>query len=209
METPQHQGQERNEGPEHTGPPEEVTEQEPGLQPQIWVGCLRDYNDGLLHGAWLDADQEPEALQAATEALLARSPRGPGAEEWAIFDHQDFAGINLGEYASFDTVSRLARGLVEHGPPFGAWVGAQGEDPETAARFEEAFLGHWSSLGDYAEQLLEDLGLEELLDRAIPGNLRPYVHIDADSLGRDLQLGGDIVVCQSPDGGVWIFDATV
>lgn len=194
-------------------PPEAASdergEREPELRPRIWVGCLRDYNQGLLYGAWLDASQEPDDLQEATEDLLARSPGGPGAEEWAIFDDEDFAGIRIDEYDSFDTVHRLAGGLVAHGAAFGAWVQVQGSDPENTARFEDAFLGHWPSLGDYAEELLADLGIDDLIEGVIPKGLRAYVRLDVDGFARDLELGGDVSVVEAPGGGVWIFDARV
>jgi hypothetical protein len=32
------------------------------LAPRIYVACLSAYNNGHLHGWWIDADQEPDAL---------------------------------------------------------------------------------------------------------------------------------------------------
>ena len=38
-------------------------------QPRIYVACLAAYNNGYLHGAWIDADQ---GAQAVDEALRVR-----------------------------------------------------------------------------------------------------------------------------------------
>ncbi len=180
-------------------------EHEPALHPRVWIGSLADYNAGVLHGAWLDAAQEPEELEAAVDDLLARSPT-PGAEEWAIFDSDDFGGLRIDEHEGLDTVSRLARGLVEHGPAFAAWAEIAGREPDDLGRFGAAYLGRWDSLLQYAEQLFEDLGYAELLAQALPREMQPYVRFDAEGFGRDLVLGGEISYSDSTDGGVWLFD---
>ena len=33
------------------------------FNPQIWVGCLSAYNNGYLHGKWIDAAQSPENIK--------------------------------------------------------------------------------------------------------------------------------------------------
>ncbi len=173
--------------------------------PQIYVASLSDYNDGRLHGSWLDAARTPEELQVDITAMLAASPL-PGAEEWAIHDFEGFAGVRLDENESLDTVSQLAAGLAEHGPAFAAWADIAGRDEETLQRFEEAYLGHWDSLAAYADELFEDLGYAELLDKAMPAGMQPYVRFDAEAFGRDLHLGGDISYAFAPGGGIWLFD---
>src|SRR5436189_4774564 len=57
--------------------------------PRIYAATLSDYNAGRLHGAWIDADQDPEELQAEIDAMLAKSAE-PVAEEWAIHDYEGF-----------------------------------------------------------------------------------------------------------------------
>ena len=60
------------------------------LTPRIYVACLAAYNNGQLHGAWIDADQSADAIHEEIRAMLASSPT-PGAEEWAIHDYERFA----------------------------------------------------------------------------------------------------------------------
>ena len=175
------------------------------LRPRVWIGSLADYNAGLLHGAWLDAAQEPEELEAAVSGLLARSPT-PGAEEWAIFDSDDFVGLRIDEHESLETVSRLARGLVEHGAAFAGWAEIIGRESDDLMRFQAAYLGRWDSLSQYAEHLFEELGYADLLARTMPAHMQPYVRFDAESFGRDLTLSGEISYTDSTDGGVWLFD---
>lgn len=173
--------------------------------PQIYVASLSDYNDGRLHGSWLDAARTPEELQEDITAMLAASPL-PGAEEWAIHDFDGFAGLRLDENESLATVSQLAANLAEHGPAFAAWADIAGRDEETLQRFEEAYLGHWDSLAAYADELFEDLGYAELLEQAMPAGMQPYVRFDAEAFGRDLHLGGDLSYAVAPDGGIWLYD---
>jgi hypothetical protein len=49
-------------------------EREPQERPQIYVASLSDYNDGRLHGAWIDAAQDAEQLAEAVRAMLDHSP---------------------------------------------------------------------------------------------------------------------------------------
>jgi antirestriction protein len=173
--------------------------------PKIYVASLADYNDGRLHGAWLDPAQEPEALGEQVEAMLARSPV-PGAEEFAIHDYENFGPLRIDENESLDLVSKLARGVAEYGPAFAHWAALVGTaDPDELDRFEEAYLGHAESLEAYAEGLLEDLGYPEMIDRSLPEHLQPYVHIDVEGFARDLELSGEIMTSEG-DGGVYVFD---
>jgi len=80
-------------------------------QPRIYVACLAAYNNGYLHGAWIDAAQEPWAIYDAVRVMLSASPI-EGAEEWAIHDYEGFGGVRIEEYASFDRVSELAAFLA-------------------------------------------------------------------------------------------------
>ena len=49
-------------------------EEERGAQPRIYVASLADYNEGRLHGAWIDAAQDEDELERAVKEMLAQSP---------------------------------------------------------------------------------------------------------------------------------------
>ena len=61
-------------GPESTGTENESHEAQREERPRIYVASLSDYNEGILHGAWIDADQELGALYEAVDAMLDSSP---------------------------------------------------------------------------------------------------------------------------------------
>ena len=176
--------------------------QETRLEPRIYVASLSDYNAGRLHGVWLDATQGPEELHDQITGMLAQS-KEPGAEEWAVHDFEGFNGLHLGEWEDLDYVSRIANGIKEHGVAFAHWATMVSENEELD-KFEDNYLGHWDSLTDYAEDIFEDLGLYEEVERCVSDNLRPYVTLDAAGFGRDLELSGDITVVEG-QGGVHIF----
>lgn len=175
------------------------------LRPRIYVASLSDFNAGRLHGAWLDADADADELHNGVAAMLAGSPQ-PDAEEWAVHDHDGFAGLRLHEFETLETVSRLGRGLRTHGAAFAGLVDLLGVEAATDEAFERHYRGHWDSAHDYAEDLLADLGAEQYLEQ-VPAWLQPYVRLDVDAFARDLQLGGDLYVTEA-DAGVHIFDST-
>jgi antirestriction protein len=181
-------------------PWQDQLEQQP--EPRIYVADLAAYNAGVLRGVWLDAGQEPEELHDQIAGMLAQSPE-LHAEEWAIHDFEGFNGLRLGEWESLDHVSKLAKGITEHGLAYAHWA-AMVSDDEELEQFEECYLGRWTDRTEYAADVLDDLGLSEQIEQAVPENLRPYVTLDAEGFGRDLELGGDITVTEG-DGGVYIF----
>ena len=139
--------------------------------------------------------------------MLARSPM-PGAEEWAIHDYEGFGPVRLGEYEDLATVSQIAQGMAEHGPAFAHWAArCDSTDPDDLARFDDVYLGHWHSLEAYAEDLLDDLGLDDLIERSVPDYLQPYVRVDLAGFARDLEYSGDVASSEG-DNGVYLFDRT-
>jgi antirestriction protein len=181
--------------------------------PRIYVASLSDYNAGILHGSWLRADTEPEELWSGINEMLAASPTtkryGEVAEEWAIHDYEGFSSfVQLGEYESIERVAALARGLVAHGDAFAAWWSMDGRDEtgdeELESAFEEHYLGEYSSIQDYGQQMLDDMGIEVDELPGVPEGLRPYVRVDVEAWTRDLQIGGDVYSVESK-GGVYVF----
>ncbi len=51
--------------------------------PQIYVVCLAAYNNGILHGEWIDATQDVSTIYDEIHEMLAKSPI-EDAEEFAI-----------------------------------------------------------------------------------------------------------------------------
>lgn len=189
------------------------TERQPDHDsPRIYVASLTDYNAGILHGAWLDADDSVEAIEDGIGAMLAASPTaaryGEPAEEWRIDDYEGWAGIRLDSFESLDTIHRLARGLRTHGDAYGAWASTLGScESEELDEFEERFQGEFASATEYGEQLLQDLGIDPYELPGVPEGLRYYASIDVEGWVRDMRLNGEISIAESKTG-VYIFLAT-
>jgi antirestriction protein len=178
--------------------------------PRIWVGSLADYNNGILHGDWIGANHDQTELHEQIKAILETSPwmaqSGDPAEEWGIFDYENFGALTVHQHDDLSWISAVARGIAEHGLAFAAWADVM-EDEDALGGFEDAFLGHYDSLTAYGDQLVDDLGYQELIDQAVPESLRPYVRIDSQALANDLYLGGDIHPVHADGGGVWVFSS--
>ena len=177
-------------------------DQPPRLQPRIWVGSLADYNAGRLHGDWFDAAVSDEQLLAEVQAMLDASPE-PIAEEYGIFDYDEFGAFKPGEYEDLRTITAVARGIAEHGPAYAHWAAYVGtSDEDNLDRFEETYLGQWNSIEDYAEQLLDDLGINT--DALGPEMLQPYIRLDIEAFARDLSY--ELYVAEDTVG-VHVFEA--
>jgi antirestriction protein len=137
---------------------------------------------------------------------VLRSSRQPGAEEWAIFDHEGFGPLRLSEYESVERISRLGLGIAEHGEAFAAFANFLGSsDTKLLDQFEDCFVGKCQSAEAYVEEFLEDAGIDRILDDALPGYLRDYVRIDTEAVARDMECEGALLAMEASDGGVFLF----
>lgn len=181
------------------------------LHPRIWVGSLLDYNAGILHGDWINATQPDEAIREQVTSILATSPTmaetGDPAEEWGIFDHDDFGGYQVQEYDWLEDVARIARGIRDHGPAFAAGAELHDGDQDMLDEFDEAYLGEYDSPEAWAETVMDDLGIQERLEHELHGDMARYVRIDTSAWVQDAWLSGDIAIVHKPGGGVWIFQS--
>ena len=156
--------------------------------PRIYIACLAAYNNGKLHGKWIEANQDVSNIWADVSAMLKASPE-QNAEEWAMHDYEGFAGIRFSECPDFACISIIARLLEEHGEAFALWYSNQDGQNIDAEELEEKFLEQWQGAHDsessFADYLLDQTGqLSQLPEWA-----RNY--FDFESYARDLRLGGD------------------
>lgn len=168
------------------------------LQPRIYVACLAAYNNGWLHGAWIDADQEPWEIYAEVSRMLRDSPVAD-AEEYAIHDFEGFGDVRLSEYTGIEHVAQLAAFIVKRGA-LGAAVLSyfSGDLDDAKEACEDRYLGTYESLADYMAEFTEEC-------LTIPDRLRFY--IDWDAMARDAELSGDVFTIQTAHNEVHIFDA--
>lgn len=104
-------------------------------------------------------------------------------EEWAIHDHQDFDHVRISEYESLEYVSKVAKGIEEHGEPFGAFISHFGydKDDDWDTLFDDRFCGVYRSEVEYAEQYADDC-------MEIPQNMQYY--FDYERYAKDMFLDG-------------------
>lgn len=165
------------------------------FEPKIYVACLAAYNNGILHGRWINADQDTDAIRDDIAEMLKASPIAD-AEEYAIHDFEDFAGIHVEEYTGIDQVAELARFAVEHGKLGAALFEHYGDLDAAREALEDSYCGVFQTLADYMEELTSET-------TAIPENLRTY--IDWESMARDAELNGDLLAVRLAWDEVHVF----
>lgn len=168
--------------------------------PRIYVASLADYNAGQLHGTWLDARRDLAGLQAEIDDLLASS-RLPDAEEWAIHDHDGFGIWTPSEYEALDTVASVARGIERHGLAFAAFAHWVGGASATEDEFQARYLGEWTSVEAYAQDLINSTGLTITVE---PLAWRHYVRFDLEQFARVREY--ELHISPSTDGQLWLFN---
>lgn len=161
---------------------------------RIYVACLAAYNNGILHGGWIDACQDADEIRWAIHDILKLSPI-ECAEEYAIHDYEGFEGVSISEYESIDHVAELAEFLSEHGALGGKLVEYFGDIEEAKEALSDRYYGEYRSLSDFAEELTEET-------TEIPENLRFYV--DYEAMARDLAIS-DVVTFETGFEAVHVF----
>lgn len=161
---------------------------------RIYVACLAAYNNGYLHGAWIDATLGEDAIWDQINEVLKTSPM-PDAEEWAIHDYEGFEGLNVSEYEGIESVLERAEFIEEFGK-LGAELVSYYGDIETARKtLEEDYAGQFSSAEEFARMITQET-------TQIPENLAFY--IDYEHMARDLEIN-DILIIQLGYSEVHVF----
>lgn len=166
-------------------------------QPQVWIGALAAYNNGDLHGAWIDVTSDLAEVMDAVQEVLASSPV-KGEEEWDVMDTSNvvkgFRGSVESAVLSVSICERLEgegqsdpEGLLE------AYVDWQGSitltDARTAAAAVlDALIGKYDSLRDYADEV----AAETLEQYGITDGHFAYQNFDWESHAHDIDQQGDV-----------------
>ena len=161
---------------------------------RIYVACLAAYNNGILHGAWINAEQDTDALQWAIWDMLKTSPI-EGAEEWAIHDYEGFEGALISEYTGMEEIAALAVFISEHGRIGGELIAHYGTLDDARTAIEDHYAGEYLSLADFAQEVTEQ-------QSNIPDHLASY--IDYERMGRDLAIS-DVTAIETGFEQIHIF----
>lgn len=162
----------------------------------FYVADLAAYNNGKLHGVWIDALDDLNEIQDQINDMLKNSPEG-FSEEYALHDYEGFGGYRLSEYEGIERVHEFACFIDENPEIAGELLNHFGGDLEDAKKaIEECYAGCHSSFADYAQELTEETS-------NIPDHLVFY--IDYEKMGRDMELSGDIYTIQTAHDEMHIF----
>jgi len=187
--------------------------------PKIYVSVLTDYNSGILHGAWIDADQSVEELWQAVHQLYITS-NYPNVSATVcnecghikLYDHSECSQCSSKDVKNVPSAEEYAIHDYEGFAPFNvseydsmedlaqmAEILSNDSDPEHHAL---SFLVERGLSLDDIESKLEDVCIfdgsrsdyaEEITEQIgaeIPQYLMYY--IDYDKMGRDMEINGEI-----------------
>ncbi|ADM09240.1 putative antirestriction protein [Parvularcula bermudensis HTCC2503] len=161
---------------------------------RIYVACLAAYNNGILHGRWVDATLGADHIRERIAEMLASSPI-PDAEEYAIHDYEGFEGARIEEYSGVDHVAEIAAFIDEHGEIAGKLMEYFCDLEDAREAIEDRYCGSYISLADYAQEITEQT-------MEVPQSLQFY--IDYEAMGRDLEIN-DVLAIETGFEVVHIF----
>jgi len=179
---------------------------------QIYIACLASYNNGTLHGKWIDATSDVDEMQEDVNDLLRSSKypnvmvecpaccgvchvetcstcKGsgevPSADEFAI---HDFDGIpNLGEYCGLRAVANYVDFVEAHDSFEADEIEAVMDDccgdlALARERLEDGYCGTFARFQDFADEYVDDCILPDV------ENETARTYFDYDSFARDLKI---------------------
>lgn len=165
---------------------------------RVYLTNLALYNEGTLHGEWLELPATDEEITDAMRRVLCR----PGDEEYFITDYECKLPVLVDEYENLYKLNGFAHALTLWTNAYGidvvrAVIAATGYTTYTTRKelmsiFEEE---RFEVLHDVRDK--ESLGLAATADGywngvEIPDALAEY--IDYDAIGRDMTYDGWTIV---------------
>jgi len=155
------------------------------ITPKVYVACLGCYNEGRLHGKWMDTDELEEewAILGDIKRCFTSgfypltSCKKPHHDEWAI---HDFDGVpNLGEHPDIPYLIKVMQAVEEHGEPFLEWFNLdphnKSHHDDLGEAFQDAYAGEWDSKEEFAEEFAESCGY---IDSASTNPLWRYIDFE-------------------------------
>lgn len=163
------------------------------METKFYAACLASYNNGILHGAWINASSDEDEMQEAVNAMLAASTV-PDAEEWQVHDWDDPTGAlsALGETSDLGRIADIVEAIEEVAddyddglvPHLIAWAKDRQDDPLFwASTISDAFGGVYNDPEDWVYEMTEQ-------GDGIPSHVANY--IDFRAMARDSALNGDV-----------------
>ena len=115
----------------------------------------------------------------------------------AIHDYEGFEGARIEEYADIETVAKLAAFIAGHGALGGAVLEYYNNDLDEASEaLTERYLGAYTSLADYVQEMTED-------SMTIPQSIQYYIGWQA--MARDAEINGDLFTISTAYNEMHVF----
>tara|TARA_R110000851_G_C12927612_1_gene550960 strand:+ start:116 stop:706 length:591 start_codon:yes stop_codon:yes gene_type:complete len=124
---------------------------------QIYVSCLAAYNNGFLHGKWIEPTSDIEEMEIEVAKVIKSSPV-PDAEEYAIQDYDGFP--DLGEYPGLQKICdfvEMVEGSDLDADIVSAVVDEFPNDLGTAQHVLDENYGIHNSFQDYADEFADEM----------------------------------------------------
>ncbi|NEO33223.1 MAG: antirestriction protein ArdA [Symploca sp. SIO3C6] len=175
--------------------------------PRIYVVCNSTYNSGLLHGCWIDCDQEPDEIWLDIKHILPDFPTND-TPEWTIYNYENFGSIHISQYEDINQLSLWANLISEHPEDKDAvaayisWAKETGLEI-SSSEFQSRYCGYWDKGKDFALK-------SEEIEQAYNWSQfeKDYTfwsrHIDWESVVRDLELSNAYHYARA-DHGIYVF----
>lgn len=143
----------------------------------IYVACLAAYNNGILHGKWIDITDSKEVWAEINE-MLKSSPI-PDAGKWAIHDYDGFFEVQINEHDDINFICEIASLIQEYGELAACMYNFHESIDSVQNVIYEYYAGCYNSPKDFAYDIVNEL-------HNIPENLKFY--IDYDKFLRDMEI---------------------
>jgi len=161
------------------------------FEPKIYIACLASYNNGILHGEWINVSDDEDALWDGIKKVL-NSSSIPNAEEYVIHDYDDFAGFDICEWEHSSSIIEKAKLAIEHGVVASLIQHHIGLD---ISEIDE-YLANNPPIEVESELSFATELFNDIYNGQIPDNVWPY--IDYEYFARDLFISD---YCSIADNG--------
>lgn len=163
---------------------------------RFYAACLAAYNNGKLHGRWIDASSDEDAMMNEIKDMLAKSPE-PDAEEWAIHDTEGLPS-SIGEYSGLKPIAEYAELAEDFHEIDEEDLREIVSDFEsiTAAReaLTDRYNGIYATFQDYADEFADEMMAAESCQKESYASR----YFDYEAHARDLQM--DMRTIDIPSG---------
>jgi antirestriction protein len=202
--------------------------------PRIYVACLASYNNGTLHGEWIDANQDEDAIRGAIADMLSRSPFPnvtvdcPDCHGAQGDPLQSAGGVACERCNDTGKVPSAEEWAIHDFEVFGGLKLSEHEDLATVVALAELVEEHGEDVvaaaGDVCssnEEIADainnryrgaydepaDYAEEIMTDIHDMSEVPDFIryHIDWQGVARDMELGGDVSFIRR-GGQVHVFD---